>query len=122
MIPSKIHVCNQIPITKNGKINISSIKEKFSSNIFKIESSVDSSNDDIRTKLFSLWKKILKIDLCDFDTNFFDAGGDSFSLLGLHNALCEELSENIEVVDLFLYTTINKQSEFISSLLDARRN
>ena len=52
----------------------------------------------------------------DPDLNFFDAGGDSLQILGLHLRLRRELGVDFEIMALFEHTTIRKLAAFLSGL------
>jgi len=65
----------------------------------------------------ALWRNSLALD-CDPepDVNFFDAGGDSLQLLGIHERLCADLGVSFDVAALFEHTTIRKLSGFLETL------
>ncbi len=51
----------------------------------------------------------------DINTNFFDAGGDSISLLRFQSILGERLGVKMSVLDLFAHTTIAQVVKFIAA-------
>lgn len=75
------------------------------------------SNDYEYTKMErvigSIWAEVLGYDEIDINSNFFGIGGDSLSILKVLKLVNERIKHEIEVSDLFTYTTIAKLAEFI---------
>ena len=67
-------------------------------------------------KIKKIWEVVLGVEIFDHNINFFSIGGDSFLLLKLHDLFCEEISESVQLIDLFTYTTINSQYKFFEKM------
>lgn len=117
MIPTSFLILDHIPTTDNGKIDFVAARKLFHNTA--LSSSKDKvsieEQDSITSKLASCWKQVLNFNEYDHNTNFFDLGGDSFSLVTLHHLISEKITESIELMDLFTHTTIRQQAKYIKS-------
>jgi FkbH-like protein len=59
-------------------------------------------------------KELIDINTIDINDNFFDMGLNSIQIVQLVSMLQENITVNLESVDLFKYTTVKALSEFIS--------
>lgn len=84
MVPKYFVVLNEIPLTKNGKIDKEQIKNQL------IMENIDSDNKKNHLKpvictlslnILSIWKKFIKYKLIDMDDNFFELGGTSIDAI-----------------------------------------
>lgn len=116
MIPTKFVVVSKFPLTANGKIdrkNIPNIKEfgyltinNASKNIFP--------QNKYEIIIVDILKKLLKVEPINIDANFIDLGVHSFLLVELANALNQELKKNIQITDLFSYSTVKLLASFLN--------
>lgn len=122
MIPAKIKISEKIPYNINGKVDLDVLNERFALELNDNATSPHSSFSKMEERIKKIWNEVLKIDITDSEANFFDYGGDSFLLLQLHNRICSEISTVVQLIDLFEYTTIKKQEEFLNRLINGERN
>jgi acyl carrier protein len=64
------------------------------------------SQRDIEQKITQIWTDVLKNQKVGAKDNFFDLGGDSLKLLRVHAELEKYLGNELNVVDLFQYSTV----------------
>ena len=120
MIPNSFLILDQIPTTDNGKVDFTTVRQLFKQNLHPPDKGHIEEFDSITSQLASLWTQVLDIRKYDHNTNFFDLGGDSFSLVTLHHLISEKISESIELMDLFTYTTIRQQAKYIQSKISGK--
>ena len=113
MIPSYIIQLDKLPLNINGKIdrkalpipsNISSSK-----NIINFRNSIDKT-------ILSIVKSLSNQKNISIDDNFFDLGIDSLSSIIISDTIKCQLNINITVKDIFDNPTIEKLSDYISTL------
>lgn len=110
MVPTVVSLVEFIPVSHSGKLD-----EKAASRAIRIRKQVamnagDQNISETERTISALWKEVLKDDYLDHHTNFFDAGGDSISLMNLHKKLELELGQKFPIVLLFQYATIKEMS------------
>ncbi|GLC81962.1 phosphopantetheine-binding protein [Lacrimispora brassicae] len=64
--------------------------------------------------LVKIWREVLEKDSIGTDDDFFALGGNSLTLVAMHNKIEELFPEKIDVTDVFAYPTITKLSRFIA--------
>jgi Phosphopantetheine attachment site len=64
----------------------------------------------------AIWKEVLGLETVSTQDNFFDLGGNSLLMIKVYTRLCEAIHNNLLVVDLFRYSTIEKLAEAIGPL------
>ncbi len=122
MIPAKIKMSEKIPYNINGKVDLDALNKMFTLELNDNATAPHSSFSKMEERIKKIWNEVLKIDITDPEENFFDYGGDSFLLLQLHNRICDEISALVQLIDLFEYTTIKKQAEFLNRLTNGEHN
>ena len=107
MVPAKFLLVEEIPLTANLKVDKAALGVVAKSQRYDEASSVMNRNRDTLEKtVMDIWKQVLNKKELDVSENFFDAGGDSLSLLRLHYALEAKLNKKIELMDLINYASI----------------
>jgi acyl carrier protein len=114
-------------LTNNGKVDPKALPDPAVIDFEKPSESAIPRNA-LERQLTAIWIEILRrdkrkdeaIDAIDINQNFFEMGGNSLGVIRLSKAIRETFNCELEVVDLFQYTTIASQAGFIgekSSLL-----
>ncbi len=104
MIPAMFITLAQLPLTANGKID----RTQLSSGV-QVELPARPlvlPRNPTETDLAAIWSKALGLAQVSVEDSFFDLGGDSVLIVGMHKQLKERFGERISVVDLFKYPTI----------------
>lgn len=101
MVPVNLYFMDSLPITRNGKLDVSKLK----THLPQEPASYDT-QDPIVKKIQSIWAEVLEIEVPDPHQNFFDLGGDSLLLTRVHLRLVDAGFDQLSMVDLLNYTTI----------------
>lgn len=111
MVPAHFVVIDEFPLTSNGKIDRTKLlsmeylaDDRLNKTGFNRETAPD--NEIVLSWIKQIWEKLLGINDPDHDTNFFDLGGNSLTLMKLNSELRKQMKNPLPVVDLFRYTTI----------------
>ncbi|MFQ6339670.1 amino acid adenylation domain-containing protein [Bacillus sp. AF62] len=103
MIPSGIMAIEEIPITNNGKVDIS-VLSNFEKSI-NDETQYIAPRNHIEEIISTVWAEILNIPKIGIRDNFFVSGGDSIKAIKAANRM-EKYNVKLEVKDIFQYQTI----------------
>ncbi|RHC79098.1 non-ribosomal peptide synthetase [Parabacteroides merdae] len=112
MVPSYYFKIEKIPLTTNGKVNrkvlpVPQIEDS------KNHTHYGTPSNEIEEKLVNILHNILGNVRISVDVNFFELGLDSIQIVSLHNIIKKEMNVELEIVDLFVFTTIKKLSNHI---------
>ncbi|HEX5424223.1 MAG TPA: non-ribosomal peptide synthetase [Candidatus Acidoferrales bacterium] len=112
MIPASFVQLSAMPLSPNGKVDCSALAGRAAN----LESAAAPTSDatELERNLVELWKRILRVETVGLDENFFDAGGDSLMIIALHANLQKTLAIEIEITDLFQFTTIRALARFLT--------
>ncbi|MGG7163384.1 amino acid adenylation domain-containing protein [Clostridium ihumii] len=110
MIPKAYYFSNDIPTSKNGKINRKKVYEVLSQKALESNEYV-APKGELEEKITDIWKKILSVDKVSRFDNFFEIGGDSLKAINLISQL-----KNISIDPLSLSIQLLFQSPTIESL------
>lgn len=106
MIPAKIEILNEMPLTVTGKVNQDFLKNYE----FKNYKPVEENLTETEKKVIDIFKKIIGTDYVSVKDNFFDLGGSSLDALELIFA-CKNLGLSISADML----SENATPEFIAN-------
>jgi len=113
MIPSTFVVLDIFPLTPSGKVDRRALPVPSSANLEWDHEFIAPSNP-IESLIADIWAKCLGIEQVGIYDNFFDIGGNSLLMIQVHSGLQKTLNQDISVVDLFKYPTINALAQFLS--------
>ena len=117
MVPSAFVVLQEMPLTPNGKVDRKALPAPDLSALQT--GAYEAPRDELQEFIASVWGRVLGIDRVGINDNFFDAGGNSLSLIRVHDMLETRLKSGLSVVDLFQYPTILSLSEHIHFLKES---
>ncbi|MEJ9159403.1 acyl carrier protein [Paenibacillus graminis] len=60
-----------------------------------------------------MWTKLLGIPVAGIQDNFFDIGGNSLLIVQMQGMIQQEFFQDIPMMDLFKYTSIEKISDYL---------
>jgi aspartate racemase len=117
MVPSLFVELKAFPLTPNGKVDRSALPAP----VFAARSEHEGEERASGTEqtIVTLWKRVLRLDYVGLDDNFFDLGGDSLLLVAVHSNLQKSLQMNIQVTDLFEFTTIRTLAKHLDGATSA---
>ncbi|MEK1834352.1 MAG: non-ribosomal peptide synthetase [Pseudomonas sp.] len=113
MVPSDMHVHGTLARLPNGKLDRKRLSEQANK---PIEFSPNAHLNDSRSaihRLENVWREVLERQQLSRTQNFFDLGGNSLSIVVLHERLQREFNLKIPLVRLFQYSTIETQVELV---------
>ena len=58
--------------------------------------------------IVAIWQEVLQIEKVGIDDNFFDLGGHSLLMVGVHNKLKEHFKKDLPIADLFKHPTVRR--------------
>lgn len=129
MIPDRIVRLKSTPLNHNGKTDrkylentsIEEIMEKYGDNVETvIEKAIPKLTQKIKNDttvtsedILAIWKDVLHNDKITENSNFFEVGGNSYSLMLVSNKITELLGESVDMLVMFEYPTVASFSEYM---------
>jgi len=90
MIPTKIITLDEFPLSTNGKINYNKLRDLERESSLEIDNNAQNNIKPKNEKerwLLEIWKEIFKTDNILVNSNFFDLGGNSITLIELSSKM-----------------------------------
>lgn len=116
MIPDKVFFIEEVPLTRNGKVDQRALKALEDSFLLKVPDQKSDQITPLQTDLIRLWQDVLGKEVTDIQANLFDLGGHSLTVARLLAKISNELQYSLKPNDVFDNPTI----EGLSSLLETR--
>lgn len=122
MIPEEIKLFLELPLSGNGKINKSEIKDIFlQSRLEQANESEADLENDIQEKIATIWSEVLGINVVSRNSNFFTLGGDSLLATHFMSLIKEEYSIELSLKDIFEKPILSELSFLIDSKIEENR-
>ena len=115
MIPGRFVRLPSIPVSSNGKIDLSALPDPTESKV-KTSSAFVAPADEIETSLATIWREVLRVPKVGVRDNFFDLGGDSILAIQI---VARANRAGIRITPSHLFDTLD-DSETGSSLARLR--
>ncbi|WP_163856832.1 non-ribosomal peptide synthetase/type I polyketide synthase [Paenibacillus elgii] len=105
MVPSHVVLLDRLPLTPHGKVDRQRLPapEEVRAQGTAAQQLPQTA---VERAVASIWKDLLGAGSVGLDDNFFDIGGHSLLLTQVHARLRNELSADIELLELFEYPTV----------------
>ena len=103
MIPALFIPLESLPLSANGKVDRSTLPAPAAA---AQNQPAEMTKSNVEQTIADLWGCVLPNKNVGLDDNFFDLGGDSLLLVAVHSNLQKALRIEIEVTDLFEFTTV----------------
>ena len=113
MLPSFIVVLDELPLTRNGKVDINALPAPETVKTSREENYLAPRNE-IEAAITRVWQDALGLERIGVNDNFFDAGGHSLLMVQVHNKLSEMFEKHISIVEMFAKPTISALAEHFS--------
>ncbi len=113
MRPSAFVRLDALPLTANGKVDYRSLPAPDSVRLDR-EIEHKAPETDIERIIAAIWQDVLYLDKASTTENFFEAGGNSISIVLLNNKLREIFGREIPVAEMFKRTTIRDLAQYFS--------
>jgi amino acid adenylation domain-containing protein len=122
MIPSKVILLNEMPMTPNKKIDYALLKKiSDEKNLTEIPNAALESRADIHV-LLDIWKSVLNVSSVDHNASFFHSGGTSLLAALLIAKINENFLINIGTESIFMHETFTTFSDYIKKQLQCSRH
>lgn len=113
MVPSFLVALNELPLTRNGKVDLNSLPAPETAQRSRDENYVAPRNE-IEETITRVWQEALGVERIGVDDNFFDAGGHSLLMVQVHNKLSDLFDKKISIAEMFAKPTISALAEYFS--------
>ncbi len=112
MVPASYVLLNELPLTRNGKINIKALPSPDS---FTASPNVTYTppQSQLEKTIALIWQQALKVERVGLHDNFFDLGGNSLLVAHVHSKLRESVSAELSMIDIFQHPTVNSLAKFL---------
>lgn len=114
MMPSKYILVDELPLTINGKVDVTKLKalEKYA-----VNASLDvKANSETEKYLVDLWQETLGLKQVGIDDSFFELGGHSLLAVQILNQVKEKLSIEVPTAEVFQRPTIRQLAQYIDAV------
>lgn len=118
MIPSYFIKLDEIPLTKNGKIDAKSLP--LPNNVLRRIGSNPPSNE-LEQRIKNIWELVLKFSEFGVDDNFFEIGGHSLKAFKVASLIQNEFSIEIKLGDFFESPTIKALADYIQIVQNSKK-
>jgi amino acid adenylation domain-containing protein len=118
MIPARLETVDAFPLTATGKIDRLALSRQAAHARAQYASNTKFAAP-VEATLIELWRRHLQLETVDVDQNFFDLGGSSLQLLGVHADIERLFPGQISIQDLFDLPTIRLLHDRLSGVLAA---
>lgn len=114
MVPAFLHPVDKIPLSPNGKADRRALAELNVEDSTAAAARYVAPVNEIQEQIAAIWKQVLGREQISIHDNFFDIGGHSLLVVKVHDALTRELGYDIQLTDLFQYTTIKAIADAVA--------
>jgi amino acid adenylation domain-containing protein len=113
MMPSAFIVLEKFPLTPNGKVDRKALPKP--NNLLSITTNnFIPPQTQIEQTIADIWQQLLGRENLSIHDNFFDLGGHSLLIVRMQGQLTLKLKQNISLVDLFRYPSINSLAKHLT--------
>jgi amino acid adenylation domain-containing protein len=106
MIPNKVVVLDELPMTPNGKIDVRALADSSKVNLDRDDRPFVPPRTTVERRIAECWKTAMKRDSVSVQEDFFASGGNSLIAVALINKINRELEASLPLQVLFESPTI----------------
>jgi acyl carrier protein len=114
MVPNDVVVLDEMPLTPNGKVDRKKLPSPQSQSKTAVADYVEP-EDELQKIIATIWQESLQIEKVGMNDNFFDLGGHSLLIVGVHQQLKSRVEKPISLTDLYRFPTIRSLTEFLNN-------
>ncbi len=118
MIPSVIMFVDALPLSKNGKVELSALPAPV--RIAMNGEHAGQAMTGLAGDIAAIWAEVLSVDHIGADDNFFDLGGHSLLMTQVQSRLTERLTIEVPLVELFQHPTVAALAQHLSNRRQAQ--
>ncbi|MEL4011745.1 amino acid adenylation domain-containing protein, partial [Bacillus velezensis] len=102
MIPANFFRIDKIPLTVNGKVNRSILKEYLENQeINEVAAASLQAESGTQEELLEIWKDIFGMKQIGIDTNFYEIGGDSLKAIAIITEIKKRMNIEVPIGEIF---------------------
>jgi amino acid adenylation domain-containing protein len=120
MIPAFFFQVPSLPLSPNGKVDRSALVAQGIPGRDAV--AAPGAATELELTIFDIWRSSLGTDRFGVLNNFFDLGGDSLLLVGVHASLEKALQIPIPITALFEFATIRSLAEHLGGQASSRQS
>jgi amino acid adenylation domain-containing protein len=118
MVPSLFVEIDKIPLSSNGKVDRKALPDAEFSTV--VQRDFIAPCDAMEIELAAIWSKLLKIEKVGIHDNFFDAGGNSLTMIQLTHKINTAFGKDIQLIHIMKSPTIAEIKVLIHEYEDAQ--
>lgn len=118
MVPAAFVVLTELPLLSNGKLNRRALPRPKKS-LSQPEAVYIPPESDLEQTIASIWQQVFNLERVSIHANFFDLGGNSLLVTKVHSKLRAAVNKDIQVIELFKYSTIHSLAKHLGETGDA---
>ena len=113
MVPSHFVALPDLPRTPNLKVDRKALPAPEAA--AAAAKPVVAAEGDAEGRILAIWRRALGTDAVGVEDNFFDSGGHSILAVRVHREIVQELGVQLQVTDLFRFTTVRALARHLDS-------
>jgi amino acid adenylation domain-containing protein len=113
MVPSAFVFLEVLPLTPNGKVDRRALPALVGLRP-ELEAAYIAPRTHVERIIAAVWQEVLRIERVGLHDNFFDLGGHSLLLGQVYSKLHEVFGNEIAMIDMFEYPTIDALTKYLS--------
>ena len=113
MVPSTIVPIEALPLTAQGKVDRAALQERVAQAALDRATSYVAPGNETERVIASVWQDVFEKATISVDSNFFDLGGHSLTLVRVRSRLHEFFQGELSMVDMFRFPTIRSLAEHL---------
>lgn len=121
MIPTVLVPVSDMPVLRNGKVDRKALSLPHDTENGKkvTKTAGNAAKTKIEAEILKIWKNVLNSGNISIKDNFFDIGGNSYSLMLVNNQLNDLLGRTIPLMTLFEHPTVSALAAAVGAEDDA---
>jgi tyrocidine synthetase-3 len=121
MIPTSFKYIEELPLTKNGKVDKSALKSLKTSEL-DTDTPFVAPNGEIEELVAEIWKEVLRLKQVSVHDNFIALGGHSLAAIRVTARINEEIEMKFPLNKIFEFPTIVEYGTYIEETLEKLLN
>lgn len=113
MIPSFFVQKNELPLNSSDKVDRNALKADLDY-LKNVSAEYVAPKTDLEKMIASVWEEVLSLPRVGLEDQFFEIGGNSLSLIQVHNKLRRMLEKDFSITLLFQAPTVGQLAEHFS--------
>lgn len=110
MMPGRIELLPELPLSPTGKLDRAKLVDAIAR---RPVATVPAALGDVARKVHAAWQQALGTDSFGLDDNFFDLGGTSLQLVGMHAGLENALGRSLPLLEVFSHPTVRTLAQWL---------